>query len=290
MKSIVLFICLLSSTLAIRPHIISILQDDLGFYDSGIHNPTAKLWTRNITQLAETGVILNYHYSHWHCSPSRRSFITGRLPIHHGEQLSSNDSDDIDLRMTWISDKLTKQGYQTHWFGKYHTGFRSMNHLPIAHNFTKSTGSLQTGGDYSGTTHSTRWQGYHPILKDSEFANKPEGCDSGLDDQENKAQQCNTTSFYSNTILPCGNAITKISVQSALECCSKCTALSSCSHWVYSSTDTVNCHLKENYPNTGCQKIKHGSTSGVNTGHGPTPNDATCTNEYSTDLWGQLGK
>ena len=110
MKSIVLFICLLSSTLAIRPHIISILQDDLGFYDSGIHNPTAKLWTRNITQLAETGVILNYHYSHWHCSPSRRSFITGRLPIHHGEQLSSNDSDDIDLRMTWISDKLTKQG------------------------------------------------------------------------------------------------------------------------------------------------------------------------------------
>ena len=110
MKSIVLFICLLSSTLAIRPHIISILQDDLGFYDSGIHNPAAKLWTRNITQLAETGVILNYHYSHWHCSPSRRSFITGRLPIHHGEQLSSNDSDDIDLRMTWISDKLTKQG------------------------------------------------------------------------------------------------------------------------------------------------------------------------------------
>ena len=102
-----------------KPHLISILQDDLGWYDSGVHNPAAVAWSGNITNLAhEEGVILSYHYSHWHCSPSRRSFLTGRLPIHHGEQLSANKDDDIDLRMTWISEKLAAVGYMAHWFGK----------------------------------------------------------------------------------------------------------------------------------------------------------------------------
>ena len=162
-----------TATATMPPHIISILQDDLGFFDSGVHNPISEQWTQNITSLAKQGVVLNYHYSHWHCSPSRRSFLTGRLPIHHGEQLSSNSGDDVDLRMNWISEKLVSRGYEAHWFGKMHTGFRSMSHLPISHNFTKSTGSLQTGGDYSGSGHSTRWQGYHPILVDSQFADSP---------------------------------------------------------------------------------------------------------------------
>ena len=81
-----------TATATMPPHIISILQDDLGFFDSGVHNPISEQWTQNITSLAKQGVVLNYHYSHWHCSPSRRSFLTGRLPIHHGEQLSSNSA------------------------------------------------------------------------------------------------------------------------------------------------------------------------------------------------------
>jgi hypothetical protein len=103
------------------PHIISILQDDMGWYDSGIHSPEAAAWTKNITALAQEGVVLTNHYTHWHCSPTRRSFLTGRLPIHHGEQLSGDATDDIDLRMTWIGQKLQTAGYTTHWFGKWHT-------------------------------------------------------------------------------------------------------------------------------------------------------------------------
>jgi arylsulfatase A-like enzyme len=99
-----------------RPHIISIIQDDMGYYDSGLHNVEAEAWTQNITQLAREGIILTNHYSHWHCSPTRRSFLTGRLPVHHGEQLSSNAGDDIDLRMTWVSQKLQNAGYVTHWY------------------------------------------------------------------------------------------------------------------------------------------------------------------------------
>jgi len=47
-----------------------------------------------------------------------RSFLTGRSPLHHGEFLSKADSDDIDLRWTWISEKLSHAGYESHWYGK----------------------------------------------------------------------------------------------------------------------------------------------------------------------------
>ena len=112
------------------PHIISILQDDLGYHDSGVHNDEAANWTANITRLAKTGIVLTNHYSHWHCSPSRRSFLTGRLPIHHGEQLSGDTTDDIDLRQTWLSQKLQAAGYRAY------TGFEPLPHasLPIQPN------------------------------------------------------------------------------------------------------------------------------------------------------------
>merc|ERR1719253_695967 len=55
--------------------------------------------------MAKEGIVLTHHYTHWHCSPTRRSFLTGRLPIHHGEKLSSI-SDEIDLRWTTIAQKL----------------------------------------------------------------------------------------------------------------------------------------------------------------------------------------
>ena len=49
------------------PHIVTILQDDLGYYDSGIHSQEAEAWTRNITSLANEGIKLMAHYTHWHC-------------------------------------------------------------------------------------------------------------------------------------------------------------------------------------------------------------------------------
>ena len=53
------------------------------------------------------------HHTHWHCSPTRRSFLSGRLPIHHGEQLSGDATDDIDLRQELLPAKLQRAGYTT---------------------------------------------------------------------------------------------------------------------------------------------------------------------------------
>ena len=84
-----------------RYSIVFMLADDLGWHDTSVYgdqSPATRKATHNLTELANAGVRLSHHYVHWHCSPSRRSFITGRSPLHHGEQLSNIDTDDIDLR------------------------------------------------------------------------------------------------------------------------------------------------------------------------------------------------
>ena len=78
----------------------------------------AASYTQNITSLAEEGVRLTYMHSHWHCSPTRRSIMSGRIPLHHGEQLSGIATDDIDLRMTYLPAKLAKAGYTSYGTGK----------------------------------------------------------------------------------------------------------------------------------------------------------------------------
>ena len=112
---------LVSSSLAALdrpPHLLAILQDDLGWYDIGWNNPATLNVSGNLTSLARQGVILDNHYVFYWCSPSRRAFLTGRLTVHHGESLSEQATDDIDLRWSMISQKLKTKGYKNYWFGK----------------------------------------------------------------------------------------------------------------------------------------------------------------------------
>ena len=135
-----------------KPHLVFILQDDLGHFDVAFSgNKAAALITANITKLASEGVILSSHYVHWHCSPTRRSFLSGRLPVHHHEQLSDDATDDLDLRYTWISGKLKQAGYQSFWFGKGHTGYKSMAHLPTHNGFDRFVGFLSGSQSYTST-------------------------------------------------------------------------------------------------------------------------------------------
>ena len=65
------------------PNLIMVLMDDLGWYDVPFNNPNLTTIDSNITALRASGLQLNRHYVHWHCSPSRRVFLTGRLAFHH---------------------------------------------------------------------------------------------------------------------------------------------------------------------------------------------------------------
>ena len=141
-----------------RPHIWMNLQDDFGWFDW--NGPPLAPYRMNLKQLAHEGIVLTNHLVHYHCSPTRRSFLSGRLPIHHGEMLSGVATDDLDLRWTLISGKLQKAGYSTHWVGKGHTGYRSVNHLPTNVGFDSFTGFLSGSQSY---TSSDRWRDSGPL-------------------------------------------------------------------------------------------------------------------------------
>jgi hypothetical protein len=248
------------------------------------------------------------------------------LPIHHGEQLSSDDSDDIDLRYNWVSSKLAKAGYEAHWFGKWHTGFLSMNHLPVSNGFKSSVGSLQTGGAYAGPSHSERWQNDHPIYKDTQFTNKPAVCAPGVDDEyyyptesngasladawmqpEEQQLVCAPSTWHNNTLAKTGEPGDKVNVADADGCCAACSTAATCTFWVFNPNDPPNCHLKAGEYNPVAADKPGCVTGGKTSPHPPTPpgppsppgpkptpppppspGAAECTDEYSTDLWGDL--
>ena len=91
-----------------RPHLLMVLGDDLGFYDTQIYNPTSP--TPHLKSLAEQGVRLDRHYVFRYCSPTRRSMLSGRIPNHitsvqpDGANLCS---DFLPLAATLLSEKLS---------------------------------------------------------------------------------------------------------------------------------------------------------------------------------------
>jgi len=66
--------------------ILFIVADDVGYGDTGFtggrggRNGTSL--TPRIDALAASGVVLDQHYTHFYCTPSRCSLLSGRLPMH----------------------------------------------------------------------------------------------------------------------------------------------------------------------------------------------------------------
>jgi len=113
-----------------RPHLIFILIDDLGWNDIGIHDP--RVLTPTLDQLARESVVLERHYVYRYCSPTRSSFLSGRLPYHdhqtNGGLLGSHAG--TNLNMTLLPAKLQRAGYRTAMRGKWHCGFSRPEQIP----------------------------------------------------------------------------------------------------------------------------------------------------------------
>merc|ERR1719335_1629212 len=69
-----------------KPHIVVLLADNTGWANVGFHRPPnadpREFQTHNIDKLAKNGIELDRHYTYKFCSPSRSSFLSGRLPVH----------------------------------------------------------------------------------------------------------------------------------------------------------------------------------------------------------------
>jgi hypothetical protein len=102
------------------PNIVSILVDDLGFDDLRSHNlaPGAPSISPTVAGLLKEGVLLNRHHTYMWCSPTRRSFITGRYIVHITGEQAGTDTNLTPLQFTILSEKLAAANYENHFLGK----------------------------------------------------------------------------------------------------------------------------------------------------------------------------
>ena len=145
MKPILTFSCSLllaafASGEVIRPNVVTLLVDDLGYRDLGCYGGPVK--TPVLDGLAAGGVrFTDFHSGAPVCSPSRATFLTGRNHIRAGvwSVLSEQRHRMHLLRSeTTLAEVLNDEGYATAHFGKWHLGMPVNgrdNPTPAEHGF-----------------------------------------------------------------------------------------------------------------------------------------------------------
>jgi arylsulfatase A-like enzyme len=157
MKTLTLISAILTASAAsglaaeVRPNILVIVADDLGYGDLGVHGGK-DVPTPNIDALAARGVrCTNGYVSAPYCSPSRAGLLTGRYQTRFGHEFNPHVGDEtklgLPLDQRTIADHLRSANYATALIGKWHLGF-SQEHQPQSRGFDEFFGFLVGGHNY----------------------------------------------------------------------------------------------------------------------------------------------
>ncbi|MEL7499786.1 MAG: arylsulfatase [Planctomycetota bacterium] len=133
----------------VKPNIILLVADDLGWGDVGYHG--SRIQTPNIDALAEKGVTLEQFYVQPLCSPTRAALMTGRYPIRYGLQVGVvRPWADYGLpaEETLLPQLLATVGYETAMAGKWHLGEYTTGMLPRSRGFDHQYGHYLGAIDY----------------------------------------------------------------------------------------------------------------------------------------------
>ena len=131
MMSPLYLLCIWISTIFAQsdkgPNIVFIMIDDSGWGNWGYHNngTNGEIKTPNVDALARGGLILDRHYVHYVCSPTRSSLQSGRLPVHvnvNNAEAATNLYSGVPPNYTCIATRLKEANYSTHLVGKWDAG------------------------------------------------------------------------------------------------------------------------------------------------------------------------
>jgi arylsulfatase A-like enzyme len=143
----------------LKPNVVFILADDLGWSDTTLFGTTSFYKTPNIERLAKRGMTFTHAYSSSPlCSPTRASILTGLSPARTGittpnchlpnivlqatprttgsplqKATTMNSVSRLDTKFYTLAETLKDNGYATGHFGKWHLGPKPYS--PLEHGF-----------------------------------------------------------------------------------------------------------------------------------------------------------
>ncbi len=116
---------------AVRPNIVLIMVDDMGYSDLGCYG--SEIATPHLDRLARDGMRFTQFYNCAKCTTTRAALLTGLYPRPEGQLLKDN--------MITIADGLRAAGYQTSLSGKWHLGSKQ-DRRPIDRGFDEFYGLM----------------------------------------------------------------------------------------------------------------------------------------------------
>ena len=126
--------------LAVKPHILFVVADDHGFFDSGYTG--TRIRTPNIDAMRAKGIALDSYYVQKVCAPTRAALLTGRFPHRYGLQIPfcGGTPQGLNLNETLLPELLNAEGYTSHAVGKWHLGFTEWTFTPTFRGFSSFYG------------------------------------------------------------------------------------------------------------------------------------------------------
>jgi len=146
----------------LRPNIILILADDLGYGDLSAYGAT-DIDTPKIDSIAKEGIRFTDYYSAANtCSPSRAALLTGRYPARTGVNavLSYDTPEGLPPDEITVAEMLRKAGYVTGMIGKWHLGM-SEAYMPWHQGFDEFFGVNTSNDDYNFFLYESKGSDYH---------------------------------------------------------------------------------------------------------------------------------
>ena len=124
------------------------LLDDVGWSDVGFTpmssaataGPNGTSLTPRLDALAAGGIVLSNFMTHFMCTPSRASLLSGRLPVHvqQGQDTPETQTAGLPRNMSTLPKKLSSAGWRCSVAGKWDAGIATPGHTPEGRGFASS--------------------------------------------------------------------------------------------------------------------------------------------------------